>query len=422
MYPVTQEREDETVDVHVVAQQRLLQSLALAESGLLRLQDHSAHWESGTDPYRSVTEKIVVESALLCLLAGRVLDTTPAIQESVARLAALLNPLARTTAKAALLVKHPHTALPFGITHVALEKLGKPDPDFSAVLRSALRSGYVDHTERLPYRRLELAWLLALWDDLPVEYAPHRQGSILSGRPHPLHMSVPDLYALTHTLFYLTDFGRYAGPDELNSPDLSQCLDACMTWQLFEENVDTVGELLMSALLLPTPASPTAMVCWDAINVLWDEFGFLPGPSLDVQQYGSLSGAERDAYAFQNNYHTMYVGGLLNIVVLQRGLRAAPSQPADTVRKAVDGMAFEDQPYWVRLVGQAGRGLPAALVAEASIIHRGRIGAYADMANALDAAGAHGVSDLTLTRARSLLNRHVGMLDCYGGRRHSGGS
>lgn len=116
---------------------------------------------------------------------------------------------------------------------------------------------------------------------------------------------------------------------------LSQCLDACMVWQLFEENVDTVGELLMSALLLPLPASPVALMCWKAVNALWADFGFLPGPGLDPKEFGTLAGTERDAYAFQNNYHTMYVAGLLNAVVLQRGLRAAapvsPREPAGKV-------------------------------------------------------------------------------------------
>jgi len=402
----------EAIDIQA-AEDRLIQTLLLAEKGLNRLASFGEYWDSTADPYKSVTEKIVVETALLALVAGRVPDATPALRDSLERLMALLCPLARTVEKAALLIMHPHTALPFGIAHVALEKLGLPDPDFSATLRSALSSEHVNAIERLPYRRLEVAWLRALWDGLPLDYDLHMPGSIVNERPHPLHMSTADIYALTHTLFYITDFGRSGLPNDLDVVRLGQCIDACLVWQLFEENVDTVGELLISALVLPTPTSPAATICWDAINCLWAEIGFLPGPSMDTQIFSELSSTERDAYAFQNSYHTMYVAGILNSVVLQRESLRTLRIPVGSTREPLIEVNRRDWPYWVRLAAHEGSGIPAGLAVEAAIIQKGRLGAYADLEDLLSIAPNYHVSSLTIAHAQDLLGRHLAMVQRY---------
>ncbi|HEY9416643.1 MAG TPA: hypothetical protein VIQ30_17945, partial [Pseudonocardia sp.] len=396
-----------------IAHDGLLQALNLAERGLQRLHEHGKHWESSDDPYGSVSEKIIVETSLLAMLAARVADDGDQIHDSVTRVAELLQPLARTPAKAALIVKHPHTALPFGITHVALEKIGFPDPRFSSILRAAFESGHVHHVERLPYRRLEVAWLLALWDDAVVDSSQHRDGSIIYGRPHPIHMSVGDVYALTHTLFYATDFGRHEVPAAVDVEAVSQCLDACLSWQLFEENVDTVGELLMSSLLLPLPASPVVLTCWNAINALREEFGFLPGPSFDARRYGELTGAERDAYAFQHNYHTMYVGGLLSAMVLRRGTQVRV-EPRGRAAGPGDSFRGKELPYWVRLAARNDDGMSTAVWSEARTIQQARAGAYADLQRSLAEESSHTLSPATLAHARELVARHVAMTRHYG--------
>ncbi|MGW9213326.1 DUF6895 family protein [Embleya sp. NPDC055664] len=395
------------------ARRRLLQVLTLAELGLERLERQGPHREPATrpDPDRSATEQFVVETARLVLIADRIPHSAPEIRSALHRIATLLAPFARTSERTALLVRHPRTAVPFGITHLALEQLGVPDPHFAATLRRAFATGHVDAVERPPHRRLEAAWLRAQCGGEPVDHTAHRQGSILAAHPHPLYMSLADLHALTHTLFHLTDFGRRELPDEADPIELRRILDACLLWHLFEENPDVVAELLTAVLLLPGPVSRTALLCRDALDALWTEVGFLPGPGPDPDRQPTLFGTptrtERETYAFRHDFHTMYAAGLMHAVALARAphdVWARPGVPADPTGVGV----YSDRwPLWIRLVTRDGPGLPVASAAEAAIIRAGRNGAYAEMENALLSAAAHGVSPLTVAHARDLLDRHL---------------
>ncbi|MFI1583447.1 DUF6895 family protein [Embleya sp. NPDC020630] len=398
---------------------RLLQVLTLAELGLERLdrQGPLPGPAARPDPDRSATEQFVVETARLILIADRIPHPAPEIRSALHRIATLLAPLARTPERTALLVRHPRTAVPFGITHLALEQLGFPDSHFAATLRRAFATGQVDAVERPPHRRLEAAWLRAQCGGEPVDHTAYRQGSILAAHPHPLYMSLADVHALTHTLFHLTDFGRRALPDEADPIELRRILDACLLWQLFEENADLVAELLTAALLVPGPVSRTALLCRDAIDALWTEVGFLPGlgpgpshgPDPDRQPtlFGTPTGSERETYAFRHDFPTMYAAGLMHAVALARAphdVWARPGAPADQTGVGV----YSDRwPLWIRLVTRDGPGLPVASAAEAAIIRAGRNGAYAEMENALLSAPAHGVSPLTVAHARDLLDRHL---------------
>ncbi|OPC79345.1 hypothetical protein B4N89_35465 [Embleya scabrispora] len=398
-------------DAPTPARRRLLQVLTLAEAGLERLDRRGPHRESAARPDagRGAGGQFVVETARLVLIADRIPHAAPEIRSALHRIATLLAPLARTPERIALLVRHPRTAVPFAITHLAVEQLGASDPHFTATLRRAFATGHVDAVERPPHRRLEAAWLRAQCGGEPVDHTAHRQGSILAAHPHPLHMSLADLHALTHTLFHLTDFGRRELPDEVDPTELRSVLDACLLWHLFEENTDLVAELLTAALLLPGPVSRTALLCRDALDALWTEVGFLPGPGPGRQPklFGTITGTERETYAFRHDFHTMYAAGLMHAVALGRAphdVWARPGTPADPGRVGV----YSDRwPLWIRLVTRDGPGLPVAPAAEAAIIRAGRDGAYAEMENALLSAPAHGVSPLTVAHARDLLDRHL---------------
>lgn len=388
------------------AERRLLDVLHLAERGLSSIQDYRKVWGLSTDPYESATEKFIAESALLVLIASRTPNVNSNIGRSLEHIGELLAPLVRNPEKAALMVQHPNVALPFGIAHVALDSLAIVDADFSAIVQTALLSGHVTNIERLPYRRLEVAWLSALLDGSPADHRTHWSGSIINGDPHPMYMTTADVYALTHTLFFLTDFGHGDLPSEVDVLSLGECVDSCLAWQLSEENVDTVGELLISALLLRTPLSSVATACWDTVDALWDELGFLPGPGLNPDSFKELSGVDRDAYVFQNTYHTMYVAGILNALAMQ----LTPFDETAMWERAT--MTAESMPYLVQLVYESERGMPLRMAEEASITQAGRAGLFDEMAAIL--AEARQLSAYTLREATNTLKRWETFQQRYG--------
>lgn len=396
--------------VNSIARNRVDNALAIAIKGLDNIDAHGKYWNASDDPYQSLTEKIIVETGLLALIVTRIPEINVSTAGLLNKIADRLESLARSSEKAALLVKYPHVALPFGIAHLALEELQRPDPRFSSVLHRALFSHQIDSMERLPYRKLEVEWLRAALTGEPLPPHVNLCGSIISGYPHPLHMSIPDVYALTHTLFYLSDFGRSSVQrEDVDLTWMRNCVDSCLAWQLFEQNVDTVGELIISAIALSDGSlTATSAACWGGIEKLWDLMGFVPGPNFDANHFGSISGPERDSYAFQNSYHTIFVAGIMNAILLQKpSLEIAID--ADALGASV---ASADIPLLAEFATKFCGSLPKKIVAEAAILQPGRDARYLDLQSALDAHSSSATPS-TVIEARNLLDRHLTMLQMY---------
>jgi hypothetical protein len=164
---------------------------------------------------------------------------------------------------------------------------------------------------------MDLLWLLGILDPhhLPKfdDLLPH---SILTSNAHPIYASELDVYAITHAVMYLTDFGSHELPLSLKPSRVGAMVDSCLAWNILSSNLDLLGELLMSAASSVNPWSPYARLAWPLLTSVWDEFGFLPSSTFNTTRYSSLSGDEASAYAFLHIYHTTYVGGLLCAVLL----------------------------------------------------------------------------------------------------------
>src|SRR5207302_10739756 len=91
-------------------------------------------------------------------------------------------------------------------------RLGYPDPAFDGVLVQSLASSSARTRERVPYRQLELEWLSGIWD--PRSTAPGRDPGLAAKTTagiglDALASSRDDVYAFSHLLVYLTDFGAH---------------------------------------------------------------------------------------------------------------------------------------------------------------------------------------------------------------------
>jgi hypothetical protein len=306
-------------------QRRLLEALDYASEGLDRLDRHAELWPRDRDGEGGGLlrrrDKVAAEALLLAYLASRVVALDPAdgaLAQAVERLVDRAEREIATGRNEALLRRFPNTATTLGQGFVLLGTLGRGRPEILRLLERAFGRGWATVSERVPYRLMDSRWTYGLLDPSllgpPDELA---RFSILGARPHPLHTMSEDDYALTHTLFYLTDFGQTAPSAELRRR-AATLLDPFLEWNAVRGDLDLLGELLISALVLRAPASPAFRFGWEVLRRAWRRPGGLVGPEYSPARFAGLAGDEAAAYAFSENYHTVFVGGILCAVALAR--------------------------------------------------------------------------------------------------------
>ena len=331
----------------------LTDALLFACTHIPRLEQYSQYWDDHDDPYVSPADKVVVETALLALVASRVPSPSPRLRAILDDLARHLVPRVRSERNQVLLMRFPHTAASLGLAHVILTKLGYPDVGFDQLFHRALNSESISAIERLPYRSMDLRWLRGIaYPSQPVDVNDLLPHSILTSEAHPIYMSPADTYVLTHSLMYATDFGQHPLSPAVDLARVRDMVEAGIAYHLLSENLDLLGELLLGSAILGDMETPAFALGWWAVTDVWSDPGFLPSPTFDRSAFAVLEGVAASAYAFRHIYHTTYVGGILCAVMLTRQRRdddvhAPPARPgidAELVgrcRRAVaDALAF----------------------------------------------------------------------------------
>jgi hypothetical protein len=277
----------------------------------------------------------VVEAALLAFVAGRLPEPTRRIEERLTALGAALRSHIYTSRNVAGLRRRPYTAVALGVSHLALGRTGHADPGVDRLLREVVASGDLEAYERLPYRAMEVAWLMEHLTGAHERVLAVAGASVVSFGVRPFHATVNDVYALTHAAMYLTDFGARPWPRRIDPGTARRAVDACLRWQLLTGNLDLLGELVMTEVMLGE-LSLAGHVAWALLADARAELGFLPSPSFSTGEYGGLTGAEARAYAVRHVYHTEFVWAILCAVAAGREclLAYAPSQREPTVAAA----------------------------------------------------------------------------------------
>ncbi len=310
---------------------RLEQLLAFVLPHVGKFGAYEPFWAgTGRDAPR-VGEKISCELAWLMLLSRR-LRLDGDVERAFERLADDLAPYLRAPENLLVSIQNPQFASSFAIAHRALTEAGYPDAVWNRVVQAGLLLERFDIKERYPHRILERLWVLGLYDiPAPVAPAGVAELSILAGDADALTMTHSDAYAYTHSIFYVTDFGRSALPPGLDVARIRAVVDSAIAWQIGQRNYDLLGEFLVCAALIggaPSPHAALGLALW---NGTWDELGFLPGPCFEAEVFEPLEGEARRAYAFSQLYHTNLVGGLLALVALH-GAAAVVDERAATER------------------------------------------------------------------------------------------
>jgi hypothetical protein len=287
-----------------------------------KLDAYATHWSANDEGIIRLSDKFVTEAALLLLLSRRAESAAPALIDLNDRLAIKLNPLIRNDRLRAMLITTPQSAATLGAGHVFLTVSGSDDPMFEALVKTALDDGFGETVERVPYRQLDQRWTRNLERREPLTLDDLLAGSILQSRAHPFFMTQGDAYAVTHAIMYATDFGQNVLPSSLAGDHVRDMILSGLAWHIVSQDFDLLIEYLICAECTGLRDTAHAQFAWHVVRRLWDQIGFVPGPTFDAAHFRTLDGVRQDAYAVEHMYHTNFVAGMYCAVHLTMGSAA----------------------------------------------------------------------------------------------------
>jgi hypothetical protein len=171
------------------------------------------------------------------------------------------------------------------------------------------RTGYPDACETIPFRKVELQY--AKWKAGLSRHRPNWKedcdGTTVGLCRNPVYLLNWEVYSITHTLFYLTDFSGPATwiPDK-ERQRVGDMVEVLLVHYWRQKNWDLVGELLLNLLALNGNCRPLFALCAGAFLRAWRIDGAVPGPTFDAEVK-----SPNDDYIFKHCYHTTLVGLLL---------------------------------------------------------------------------------------------------------------
>ncbi len=296
---------------------RLIYVLEFVQNNIHQLDRYAAHWENIDSGSGRLEDKIVSESTLLLMLADRVADPPAELSVLISKLRKTLSCLIRSERNHIIIMRNPQAASIFGTGHSFLTCMGDRDSGWDLLISKALNQGFDETKEKYPYRLLDRIWINRLMGvSQKVGEQEVLKFSIIQSRAHPFYMTSNDAYAYTHTPMYLTDFGRRSLEPLVDINHVIQNVNTSLAWQILVEDFDLLGEFLIDYVLLNQPWNAHAKLAWSVIVAVWDELGFLPGPSFDGNVYVKLDHEQKGAYAFKEMYHTNLVAGMLCAILL----------------------------------------------------------------------------------------------------------
>lgn len=231
-----------------------------------------------------------------------------------------------------------------------LESLGRPLPHLRARCESLLAADAGAHAR--PYKpvlnRLELRYFADRGGFPPPERLPEvsalYEQSIAALGPDVLQLTDSETYALTHVVFYATDFGRHSkrcgGPERLTR--LYETVEVLLGVHLARGDLDLTAELLLCERTLRgkggQEAGGLAPAGWNTLAAAARPDGALPSPVHRPEVMAGLDGDKAAAYLFGTCYHTTLAAALAAAAY------TGPSAPAPATRRGEEVGTVPDLP------------------------------------------------------------------------------
>lgn len=283
--------------VSIVSSVDLVESRALdwIESSF-RFFDPLTH----VSPKRTVfAMKGAAEVAMLCSLALR-----QARRPRYAALAERIFGIFRNEAVQEHLIRNPASVPSLGL-YASLRLCGFEDLRYRARIEALLHSGYLEATERSPSSELDYVHSLH-HAGFPVPEVANVYRRTLTGHHPPLDpLTNEDVYTITHTIFFTTDFGRI-DPPFFSGDDrrwFRLALPRLTAFYLRRADWDLSAELLITLGATGTTDVPEFVRGWELLLKVQNEDGSYDGPVDKLKDVGAPA-VEPEWAVFRDNYHT----------------------------------------------------------------------------------------------------------------------
>jgi len=254
--------------------------------------------------------KALVEVALLVAYRVRLLG--PQLPADYLRLLSQLERIAKRPEYVSALGCDQRALLLYALTFAALRVCGRPVPAGEWVVKKSLELGYSTVTERIPYRRMDLLHMLHV-AGLDAEAGKKLDQTfdltLAAARPNLLLMSQSDHYALSHAVFYLTDFGLRRGSPRADLREVTETVLGALRLSLAKANTDLCAEFICCALALGARDAREVRAGWALLRARQHALGYVPGPD------GIVLSATSDAEGtWKTSYHTTVVAALAGLM------------------------------------------------------------------------------------------------------------
>jgi hypothetical protein len=263
--------------------------------------------------------KALGELGLLCLLYQR--STKGHLEPTVERFLCFIDGIWQHPEYQARIVRKPEYFQIQTMIYIALQQCNVIDDSYKAVIQHILDQGYVTATETTAMRLLDRRHMLdcgKFKHNLP-SYKELYKNTLLAKTPPIIYLTDTDVYAITHTLFYLTDFGRCSAP-MLAGEHLSMVrwmIETLLGLYLRRKHWDLVGELLLNCLCLDWRPEIIFETAWEMLLKFQLSDGSMPGPRFSEEQVSKIEGEQKIQYCFEQNYHTTIVCSITSYLTYQ---------------------------------------------------------------------------------------------------------
>ena len=217
--------------------------------------------------------------------------------------------------------KNPPQAYYFLLPYLMLRLTGHRDVNYEETLTFLRRWGYPEATEVVPYRLFDRQYFL--WKAGCLGREPNwgwlYRRTFLGRNRSLVYIDDDAAYSITHTLFYLTDFGDRPAPLTATEVERITRIVQCLLihyWRL--GRWDVMGELLINLNCLNRHESQFYAGAARAFQNAWRSDGAVPADRSAEKGLQSARKADRPAEAFRLCYHTTLVGVLYCATLLNR--------------------------------------------------------------------------------------------------------
>lgn len=202
------------------------------------------------------------------------------------------------------------------IIHNMLRRQARDSPLTDEEIQRLIDIGYAT-SERTAFRWLELRYALdagSFRHDLPSEAELFRL-TALGQRVSADSLIEQDVYSITHTIFYLTDFGLRYSPLIAKQEGTVVMLEELIARAIEARNPDLVAELILSRDCLRARASESIRRGWLHLDSVQQRDGMIRGAELILPE--AMSPQEQDEFEFMRFYHPTIMTALAGLLERQ---------------------------------------------------------------------------------------------------------